>query len=250
MDNTQGDIVILTGAGISQESGLDTFRDKEGLWSKVNIEDVATPNAFQNDPKRVQEFYNDRRRPLTSGSIKPNNAHNALAKLENEWSSKKRGQVTIVTQNIDNLHEMAGSRNLIHMHGEILKARCQQCGCVSICNTDLGFGEACTECAEINVLRPHVVWFGETPLEMEKIYGLLKKCSLFISVGTSGNVYPAASFIQFVGANLDIFTLELNLEPSEGSMLFDQARYGVATDLIPLFVEELLTRGIPQKTPL
>ena len=250
MDNTQGDIVILTGAGISQESGLDTFRDKEGLWSKVNIEDVATPNAFQNDPKRVQEFYNDRRRPLTSGSIKPNNAHNALAKLENEWSSKKRGQVTIVTQNIDNLHEMAGSRNLIHMHGEILKARCQQCGCVSICNTDLGFGEACTECAEINVLRPHVVWFGETPLEMDRIYGLLKKCSLFVSVGTSGNVYPAAGFIQFVGANLDIFTLELNLEPSEGSMLFDRARYGVANGLIPLFVEELLTRGIPQKTPL
>ena len=136
MDNTQGDIVILTGAGISRESGLDTFRDKEGLWSKVNIEDVATPNAFQNDPKRVQEFYNDRRRPLINGSIKPNHAHDALAKLENEWSTKKRGQVTIVTQNIDNLHEMAGSKNLIQMNGEILKARCQQCGCVSICNTD------------------------------------------------------------------------------------------------------------------
>ena len=122
MDNTQGDIVILTGAGISQESGLDTFRDKEGLWSKVNIEDVATPKVFQNNPEQVQEFYNDRRRPLINGSIKPNNAHDAVAKLENEWSTKKRGQVTIVTQNIDNLHEMAGSKNLIHMHGENFKS--------------------------------------------------------------------------------------------------------------------------------
>ena len=245
MDDTQWEIVILTGAGISQESGLDTFRDKGGIWSKVNIEDVATPNAYQKHPKRVQEFYNARRRPLIEGLIKPNAAHNALARLEKEWSSENRGKVTIVTQNIDNLHEMAGSKNLIHMHGEILKARCQKCGNISICNTDLGFEEACPECTGKDVLRPHVVWFGEMPLEMDHIYALLEKCALFISIGTSGNVYPAAGFVQFVGVNLNVYKIELNLEPSEGATLFDEARYGAATDLIPLFVEELLLNGIP-----
>ena len=247
MENTHGDIVILTGAGISQESGLETFRDKGGLWSKVNIEDVATPKAYQNNPRKVQQFYNNRRRRMLNGLIKPNGAHNALAKLENEWLSKKWGKVTVITQNIDNLHELAGSENLIHMHGEILKARCQKCGYIFTCNMDLGFGEVCAGCDRINVLRPHVVWFGETPLEMERIYGLLEKCKLFISLGTSGNVYPAANFIQFVGSSPNVYTIELNMEPSNGATLFDETRYGLATDLVPLVVEELLTCGIPKK---
>jgi len=248
MVDTKLDIVILTGAGISKESGLDTFRDEGGIWSQVNIEDVATPNAYQKNPKRVQEFYNSRRRPLIEGHIKPNAAHDALARLEKDWILKNKGRVTIVTQNIDNLHEIAGSKNLIHMHGEILKSRCQKCGSILICNTDLGFSEACSDCSEKSSLRPHVVWFGEEPLEMDRIYTLLQECALFISVGTSGNVYPAAGFIKIVRENLNIYTIELNLEPSEGATLFDEARYGVATEIIPIYVEELLLNGIPSKS--
>lgn len=247
MDGTRSNIVILTGAGISKESGLDTFRDKGGIWSTVSIEDVATPSAFKKNPKKVNEFYNARRRPLIEGLIKPNVAHDALARLEKEWSSEKRGKITIVTQNIDNLHEKAGSKNLIHMHGEILKARCQECEKISICDNDIQFDEICPKCNTKNSLRPHVVWFGEMPLEMDHIYELLEECNLFISIGTSGNVHPAASFIKFVRANTNIYTIELNLEPSEGATLFDEARYGAATDLIPLFVEELILFGIPSK---
>jgi NAD-dependent deacetylase len=245
-DNLQN-IVILTGAGISQESGLDTFRDKGGLWSKVRIEDVATPEAFKRDPARVQEFYNMRRGLHNGGNIKPNAAHDALAKLEKEWAALDRGSVTIVTQNIDALHETAGSENLIHMHGEILKARCGDCGGISECEYDLGQGEVCPDCAAVNMLRPHVVWFGEMPLEMERIYGLIERCALFISIGTSGNVYPAASFVQHARRNSEVHTIELNLEPSEGASFFAEARYGAATELIPLYVEELLANGLTHK---
>ena len=244
MEESKQNIVILTGAGISQESGLDTFRDKGGLWSKVRIEDVATPEAYARDPERVQEFYNMRRRRHFDGDIKPNAAHAALALLEKEWPSVTGGSVSIVTQNIDNLHEAAGSENLIHMHGEILKARCGDCGEVSICGGDLGQGEACPDCGEINTPRPHVVWFGEMPLEMERIHSLLDRCTLFISIGTSGNVYPAAGFVQLAGGNADTHTIELNLEPSEGATFFAEARYGRASDLIPSYVEELLTNGL------
>ncbi|MBT7955543.1 MAG: NAD-dependent deacylase [Rhodospirillaceae bacterium] len=244
MEQSKQNIVILTGAGISKESGLATFRDEDGIWSKVRIEDVATPEAFRRDPEKVQGFYNARRRPLLSGNIKPNGAHDALARLEKEWPDKAGGQVTIVTQNIDNLHETAGSENLIHMHGEILKARCGACGAVSPCQDNLGNGESCADCGEVNRLRPHVVWFGEMPLEMDRIYGLLEDCALFISIGTSGNVYPAAGFVQHARGQGAAHTIELNLEPSEGATFFAEARYGPATDLIPAYVDELLSNGI------
>jgi len=246
MDQRVQNIVILTGAGISKESGLDTFRDEDGIWSKVRIEDVATPEAFRRDPEKVQGFYNARRRPLLNGNIKPNGAHAALARLEKAWPGIAGGHVTIVTQNIDNLHETAGSENLIHMHGEILKARCRACGDVSSCEDDLGNGESCPNCGEVNRLRPHVVWFGEMPLEMDRIYGLLEDCALFISIGTSGNVYPAAGFVQHARGQGSAHTIELNLEPSEGATFFAEARYGPATDLIPAYVDELLENGIAQ----
>ncbi len=244
MEDRQQNIVILTGAGISQESGLDTFRDKGGLWSKVRIEDVATPEAFQRDPERVQDFYNMRRGLHSGGNIVPNAAHLAFAKLEKEWAALGRGSVTIVTQNIDSLHESAGSENLIHMHGEILKARCGACGEISVCTGDLGKGEACPNCKAVNTLRPHVVWFGEMPLEMERIAVLLENCALFISIGTSGNVYPAAGFVQQARRNPAVHTIELNLEPSEGASFFAETRYGAASELIPVFVEELLGKGL------
>tara|TARA_B100001559_G_scaffold273514_1_gene243022 strand:- start:162 stop:911 length:750 start_codon:yes stop_codon:yes gene_type:complete len=245
MEHSKMDIVILTGAGISKESGLDTFRDEGGIWSQVSLEEVATLDAFKENPEKVQNFYNARRRPLIEGLIKPNAAHYSLAMLEKEWELANRGKVTIITQNIDNLHESAGSKNLIHMHGEILKARCLNCNCISICDTDLGFGESCFYCKKTNVLRPHVVWFGEEPLKMNHIHDLLKECDLFISVGTSGNVYPAAGFIKSVKENSNIYAVELNLEPSNGATLFDEVRYGAATDIIPIYVEELLRKGIP-----
>ena len=247
MEQRVQNIVILTGAGISKESGLDTFRDEDGIWSKVRIEDVATPEAFRRDPEKVQGFYNARRRALLGGNIKPNGAHDALARLEKEWPDKAGGKVTIVTQNIDNLHEAAGSVNLIHMHGEILKARCSACGGVSPCEDDLGQGESCPDCGEINRLRPHVVWFGEMPLEMARIYDLLEDCALFISIGTSGNVYPAAGFVQHARSHGLAHTIELNLEPSEGATFFAEARYGPASDLIPAYVVELLKNGIAKK---
>ena len=247
MQGLKQDIIILTGAGISKESGLDTFRDEDGIWSKVRIEDVATPDAYQKNPKRVQDFYNARRQPFIQGRIRPNGAHEALARLESVWISEGKGNVTIVTQNIDNLHEKAGSKNLIHMHGEILKARCEQCATISTCMFDLGAGEACSSCAQVNTLRPHVVWFGEMPLELDCIHELLKKCSLFVSIGTSGNVHPAAGFVQLVRMQPDTYAIELNFEPSEGATLFDEVRYGRATNLIPSFVEELIDNGLPSK---
>ena len=240
------DIVILTGAGISKESELDTFRGADGIWSKVRIEDVATPEAFARDPDRVQNFYNARRKKLASGSIRPNRAHQALARLEGEWP----GNVLIVTQNIDDLHERAGSRNIIHMHGELLKVRCQNCDAVAGWALDLGPGEACEGCGVPGGLRPHVVWFGEMPLQMESIYRALDRCRLFLSIGTSGNVYPAAGFVAHVDANGGsngnggpAHTVELNLEPSEGASLFSEARYGAATELVPAYVDEILNSG-------
>ncbi len=246
---SSGNIVILTGAGISKESGLDTFRDADGIWSKVRIEDVATPDAFARDPVRVQEFYNARRTRLASGDVRPNRAHEALARLEGEWP----GDVLIVTQNIDDLHERAGSRNIIHMHGELLKVRCQNCDAVAGWVLDLGPKDACDGCGRPGGLRPHVVWFGEMPLEMESITRALNRCRLFISIGTSGNVYPAAGFVAQAGANGDsngngghAHTVELNLEPSEGASLFSEARYGPATELVPAYVDEILNGAGPR----
>ncbi len=234
-----GRIVILTGAGISKESGLDTFRDKDGLWSKVRIEDVATYEAYQRDPERVLAFYNERRQNMAGGNIRPNAAHDALARLEREWPD----EVTLVTQNIDDLHGKAGSKSLIHMHGEMARARCDRCQEIGPFTEDLTLSLACPSCREIGALRPHVVWFGEMPLEMERIYAALGACDLFVSIGTSGNVYPAAGFVQKARTMAGAHTLELNLEPSEGATAFAEARYGPATELVPAFVDRLLSEG-------
>lgn len=231
-------IVILTGAGISKESGLDTFRDADGIWSRVRIEDVATPEAFARDPVRVHEFYNARRRGLLNPAVQPNAAHAALARLERDWP----GPVLLVTQNIDDLHDRAGSTALIHMHGEMLKARCTGCGGIGAWREDISVATACPSCGGAGGMRPHVVWFGEMPLEMDRIMAALAECALFVSIGTSGNVYPAAGFVQearYVGG---AHTVELNLEPSAGVTDFHEARHGPATELVPAFVEELLAR--------
>lgn len=235
-ETMSGNIVILTGAGISKESGLSTFRDEDGIWATVRIEDVATPEAFARDPAGVQAFYNARRAPLASGEIEPNAAHRALATLEADWP----GEVLIVTQNIDNLHEKGGSRNVLHMHGELLKARCAQCDTVGFQKDDIAVNEICEHCGATGTWRPHVVWFGEMPLEMERIYSALDDCALFVSIGTSGNVYPAAGFVQHVALRNGPRTIELNMEPSEGATLFAEARYGAATKIVPDFVDELL----------
>ncbi|MFQ5774825.1 MAG: Sir2 family NAD+-dependent deacetylase [Kiloniellaceae bacterium] len=232
-------IVILTGAGISKESGLDTFRDPGGIWSKVRVEDVATPEAFARDPARVHGFYNARRRALLSGTVRPNAAHHALARLEADWP----GEVLLVTQNIDDLHERAGSRQLIHMHGEILKARCLACGGASPWREDMRPESRCPACGAAGRLRVDVVWFGEMPYEMDRIYAALEACALFVSIGTSGSVYPAAGFVQEARMAGRAHTVELNLEPSEGHGLFAERRYGPATQTVPDFVERVLREG-------
>ncbi len=234
-----GNIVILTGAGISKESGLSTFRDKDGIWATVRIEDVATPEAFAHDPVGVQDFYNARRSKLLAGGIEPNAAHKALAHLEKNWP----GEVLVVTQNIDNLHEKGGSENVLHMHGELLKARCDDCGEIGKNENDISTDHICAHCGASGTWRPHVVWFGEMPLQMERIYAALDECDLFISIGTSGNVYPAAGFVQQVSLRTGPRTVELNMEPSQGATQFKETRYGPATQLVPDFVDELLNGG-------
>ncbi len=229
-------IVILTGAGISAESGINTFRDAGGLWENHRIEDVATPEAFQRDPHGVQSFYNRRRAQLRDPAIQPNAAHLALAELEQALP----GQVLVVTQNVDDLHERAGSRNVIHMHGELLKARCQSTDTLVPADRDLDPALSCTVCGAAGCLRPHVVWFGEMPLEMERIYATLAGCERFISIGTSGNVYPAAGFVAEARAS-GAHTTELNLEPSEQLTAFHEHRHGRATELVPAYVRELLS---------
>jgi NAD-dependent deacetylase len=228
-------IVVLTGAGISKESGLDTFRDAGGIWSKVRLDDVATPEAFRRDPARVQAFYNSRRRALLDPAVQPNAAHRALAHLEQAWPDT----VLLVTQNVDDLHDRAGSRNLIHMHGELLKARCGFCTHVADIAADITDEVQCRGCGRAGGLRPHVVWFGEIPLELERIDEALAACGFFISIGTSGTVYPAARYVRTARA-AGARTVELNLEPSEGSLLFDVAIHGPASAVVPDFVARLL----------
>lgn len=227
-------IVILTGAGISAESGLGTFRGAGGLWENHRVEDVATPKAFQRDPILVHRFYNARRQNL--GNVQPNAAHMALARLESEHP----GSVTIVTQNVDDLHEQAGSRNLLHMHGELLKARCRACSGVFDWPGDMDDDTPCPDCAARPALRPHIVWFGEMPFHMEEIDAALCEADLFISIGTSGSVYPAAGYVAQISALGRAHSVELNLEPSEGQNLFAEQHYGPATEVVPSYVEEIL----------
>ncbi len=227
-------IVVLTGAGISAESGISTFRASDGLWENHRIEDVATPQGFERNPQLVHHFYNARRRQLLQPSVRPNAAHSALARLEHQFP----GEVLIVTQNVDNLHERAGNRNLIHMHGELLKMRCQVSHLIFDIREDLGFDTVCRCCGQPGNLRPHIVWFGEMPLEMPRITRALETCDLFLSIGTSGNVYPAAGFYQSAKSR-GAHTVELNLDPTASH--FDEHRYGNATDLVPHFVDCLLS---------
>ena len=228
-------VVVLTGAGISAESGIRTFRASDGLWEEHRVEDVATPEGFARDPVLVQNFYNARRRQLQQPDIAPNAAHLALAQLEEVLGDR----FLLVTQNIDNLHERAGSQRVIHMHGELLKARCAWSGQVLDWTGDVGPGDKCHCCQFPQPLRPHVVWFGEMPLGMDEIYSALAAADLFIAIGTSGHVYPAAGFVheaKLQGAH----TVELNLEPSQVGSEFEEKHYGLASDVVVDFVNKLI----------
>ena len=227
-------IVVLTGAGISAESGIPTFRGSDGLWEGHRVEDVATPEAFARDPELVLQFYNMRRAALKT--VEPNPAHQALAKLEDAFD----GDLLIVTQNVDDLHERAGSRNVLHMHGELKKAWCLGCDGRARWEDDILETSRCPHCAREGRLRPDIVWFGEMPYQMERIDAALSACDLFVSIGTSGNVYPAAGFVALVRHYGRAHTLELNLDPSEGSRLFAETRHGPASKLVPAFVDEVL----------
>lgn len=231
-------IVVLTGAGISAESGIGTFRDLGGLWESHRVEDVATPEGFSRDPELVHRFYNLRRRKLLSGDIHPNPAHRALARLENGFP----GNFLLVTQNIDDLHERAGSPDPVHMHGELLKARCAGCGTVRGVSADLGNGDACTQCGRRGLMRPHVVWFGEMPMEMDRIVQQLEQCDLFVAIGTSGQVYPAAGFVD-VARRAGAHTVELNLERTGVADEFDESILGPAGETVPRFTDDLLRAG-------
>ncbi|UYN94329.1 MAG: NAD-dependent deacylase [Enhydrobacter sp.] len=232
-------IVVLTGAGISKESGIDTFRDKDGLWARVDLEEVATIEAWHRDKKKVLDFYNDTRRAFRAAHIEPNAAHRALARLEREY----QGEVTIVTQNIDPLHEMAGSRKVLHMHGRDGEIRCMTCGTVSESDADLTPRSTCTNCGAVGELRPNIVWFGEMPQHMDEIYQIIDRCGLFVSIGTSGNVYPAAGFVLQARRRARAHTVELNLEPTDNEPLFQERIYGPATQVVPPFVARLLEQG-------
>ncbi len=227
-------IVILTGAGVSAESGLATFRGPGGLWEGHRVEDVCTPEALARDEALVQRFYDERRAAL--GRVEPNAAHRALARLDAEWP----GELLLVTQNVDDLHERAGAKRLIHMHGELRSALCRACGGRSpFDGADMGAGPACPDCGKAGRLRPDIVFFGEMPYSMEAIDRALMEADLFVSIGTSGNVYPAAGFVQ-TARTCGARTLEMNLEPSLGASYFHESRVGPAGVLVPAWVEEML----------
>jgi len=232
-------IVVLTGAGISKESGIDTFRDPDGLWNRVNLEDVATIEGWHRDKKKVLDFYNEARGLFRAAHVAPNAAHDALGRLE----AKYGGEVTIVTQNIDPLHEMAGSKNVIHMHGREGEVRCMKCGVVFPSDADLSPESVCPKCGAVGELRPNIVWFGEQPMHLDEIYAALEKCGLFMAVGTSGQVYPAAGFVMHVRRRARTRTVELNLEPTENQPLFQEHVYGPATRIVPPYVDRILAEG-------
>lgn len=228
-------IVILTGAGISAESGLGTFRDEGGLWSQHRIEDVATPEGFARDPALVHGFYNARR--VQAAGARFNAAHAALARLQRDWS----GDVVIVTQNVDGLHEAAGTRDVIHMHGELAGALCAACGHRWAAPAQMAPAEPCPACA-VPAGRPDVVWFGEMPYHRDAILDHLSEADLFAAIGTSGNVYPAAGFVEEARRS-GALTVELNLEPSAVVSSFEETRFGPASEVVPLWVAELLDRA-------
>jgi NAD-dependent deacetylase len=225
-------IVVLTGAGVSAESGVPTFRDSGGLWEDHRIEDVATPEGFERDPDTVLRFYDDRRRALAG--VEPNAAHRALARLEGALGER----LLVVTQNVDDLHERAGSSLVVHMHGELRRALCLTCGARPSWEGELRRRPECPACRR-RTLRPDVVWFGEMPYELDRIENAVVACDVFVSVGTSGAVYPAAGYVALAAA-FGARTVELNLEPSDAIIPFDESRAGRATDIVPEWVDEVL----------
>ncbi|WP_090364640.1 Sir2 family NAD+-dependent deacetylase [Ferrimonas sediminum] len=232
-------IVVLTGAGISAESGLKTFRAEDGLWEQHSIEEVATPEGYERNPRLVREFYNARWQQLGNGQVQPNAAHRALAELE----AREEIDLTLITQNIDNLHERAGSRRVIHMHGELAKARCPRSQQVFPMVMPFSADNCCTCCIPAEILRPHVVWFGEMPLQLNQIYQSLSECDLFVAIGTSGTVYPAAGFVDMASQS-HAQTLEINLEPSEVQSQFQYHLRGKASEMVPK-VAHCLARSAP-----
>ncbi|MEL6422613.1 MAG: NAD-dependent deacylase [Pseudomonadota bacterium] len=229
-------VVVLTGAGLSAESGLGTFRDVDGIWTKYDLEDVATPKGFARNPQLVLYFYNARRE--NAMAAEPNAAHRALARLQNE-AQARGATVQVVTQNVDTLHEAAGTADPIHMHGSLARTLCNACGARAAWDTPLTTKDVCGACGRRGTVRPDVVWFGEVPYEMERILSLLVQADLFLSIGTSGTVYPAAGFVQ-IAKEAGAVAVELNLEPSEGASLFDEQINGPASAIVPAFVDRLL----------
>lgn len=223
-------IVVLTGAGISAESGISTFRDSNGLWENHRIEEVASMGGFRKNPSLVHQFYNQRRNQLLDKSIKPNAAHYALADLQSKH------EVTLVTQNVDNLHERAGSVNVIHIHGELLKTKCTRCFYGNDCTSNTTNNDYCDTCGEIGTIRPDIVWFGEIPYRMGEVYQSLQESDMFVAIGTSGNVYPAAGLVKEVPHNN---TLEINLEKSIVGSNFKVGLYGKASETVPQWVKSI-----------
>lgn len=231
--STAPHIVILTGAGISAESGVPTFRDANGLWENHRIEEVASPEGFARNPTLVHRFYNMRRAALPT--VQPNPAHTALARLQREHP----GRVTLITQNVDDLHERGGSAEVIHMHGELLKARCAHCEDVIFWDKDLNETLPCRACSRTGGMRPHIVWFGEMPFHLEDILEALQRADIFIAIGTSGHVYPAAGFME-VANRAGARTIEVNMDVTAMSDAFQEHRIGKAGTKVPALVEELL----------
>ena len=238
-------VFVLTGAGVSAESGLGTFRDEGGLWSEYDLEEVATPEGFARDPARVHAFYNRRRANLAGA--RPNAAHAALARLERELAARG-GALFLCTQNVDDLHEQAGSRRVVHMHGELKRTRCHACGHSHADAAELSLERACPGCGRAGALRPDVVWFGETPVRLDAIYQALAEADLFCAVGTSGAVYPAAGFVA-EARSAGVRTCELNLQPSDNAWMFDERRYGPAGDIVPAWVDDVLSASSPARGP-
>lgn len=228
-------IVVLTGAGVSAESGLQTFRDNNGLWQNHRFENLATPAAFADNPGLVNGFYNQRRKQLLSTDVKPNMAHISLA----EFAASTAARMLLVTQNVDNLHEKAGSKQVLHMHGELLSARCVNSGISLRYEQDIDESAVCQCCSPASRLRPDIVWFGEMPMYMRQIEQALSDCDLFIAIGTSGHVYPAAGFVSVARA-AGAHTVELNLAPSHGQNYFAEHHYGPASDIVPRFFQSLV----------
>jgi len=232
--STSTRLAVMTGAGISAESGVSTFRGKGGLWSKYNLYEVATPEAFARDPRMVWEFYNLRRAQLPT--VEPNAAHHALARLE---AAMPDGAFTLITQNVDDLHDRAGTKHVLHMHGELAKVRCTGCGTITETLDDLGPLPHCDSCGAM--LRPHIVWFGEMPMFLDKIDDAVRECHLFLAVGTSGTVYPAAGMLS-LAKSCGARTVGINLDEPDNVDSIDHFFQGKAGELLPPLVDEWLSR--------